>query len=136
MSSKQAQASAGAQAQASAGAPGAGALQAAAQAPGTAELPRFLATAHRHLSIEAVDEAIPEEWRMRQRMKTLAVALVLCLNVGVDPPDVIRTNPCAKLEVWTDPFQIANNKCLETLGNALQAQYERWQSKVRACWSA
>jgi len=33
-------------------------------------------------------------------MKTVSVALVLCLNVGVDPPDVTRVQPCARLECW------------------------------------
>lgn len=33
-------------------------------------------------------------------MKTVSVALVLCLNVGVDPPDVVKTTPCARLECW------------------------------------
>ena len=37
-----------------------------------------------------------QTWRMRERMKTVSVALVLCLNVGVDPPDVIKTQPCAR----------------------------------------
>jgi hypothetical protein len=34
------------------------------------------------------------------QMKTVSVALVLCLNVGVDPPDVVKINPCARLECW------------------------------------
>ena len=29
-------------------------------------------------------------------MKTVSVALVICLNVGVDPPDVTKTDPCAR----------------------------------------
>ena len=33
-------------------------------------------------------------------MKTVSVALVLCLNVGVDPPDVVKISPCAKLQCW------------------------------------
>lgn len=33
-------------------------------------------------------------------MKTWSVALVLCLNIGVDPPDVVKTNPCARKECW------------------------------------
>ena len=33
-------------------------------------------------------------------MKTVSVALVLCLNVGVDPPDVVKISPCARLECW------------------------------------
>lgn len=31
-----------------------------------------------------------ENWRMKDRMKTVSVALVLCLNIGVDPPDVAK----------------------------------------------
>ena len=42
-------------------------------------------------------------WRMRERMKTVSVALVICLNVGVDPPDVTKTQPCARQECWVDP---------------------------------
>ena len=34
------------------------------------------------------------------QMKTWSVALVLCLNIGVDPPDVVKTNPCARKECW------------------------------------
>ena len=30
-------------------------------------------------------------------MKTGYVALVLCLNIGVDPPDVIKITPCARM---------------------------------------
>ena len=33
-------------------------------------------------------------------MRTVSVALVLCLNVGVDPPDVVKISPCAKLQCW------------------------------------
>ena len=33
-------------------------------------------------------------------MKTVSVALVICLNVGVDPPDIVKTQPCARLECW------------------------------------
>lgn len=33
-------------------------------------------------------------------MKTVSVALVLCLNVGVDPPDLVKIEPCARLECW------------------------------------
>jgi hypothetical protein len=37
-------------------------------------------------------------------MKTLNVGLVLCLNIGVDPPDIIKTNPCSKLMCWVGQF--------------------------------
>lgn len=34
------------------------------------------------------------------QLKTGCVALVLCLNIGVDPPDVIKISPCARMECW------------------------------------
>lgn len=34
------------------------------------------------------------------QMKTSCVALVLCLNINVDPPDVIKITPCARMECW------------------------------------
>jgi len=36
------------------------------------------------------------------QMKTGCVALVLCLNISVDPPDVIKISPCARMECWID----------------------------------
>lgn len=33
-------------------------------------------------------------------MKTVSVALVLCLNIGVDPPDIYKIESCARLESW------------------------------------
>lgn len=39
-------------------------------------------------------------------MKTVSVALVLCLNVGVDPPDLVKTDPCARTECWFGEFLI------------------------------
>ena len=58
------------------------------------------------------------------RAKLVAAALVLCLNVGVDPPDVIKPEPCARLECWLDPASMPAQKALEAIGKALQAQYE------------
>jgi hypothetical protein len=48
-----------------------------------------------------------------------AVALVLCLNIGVDPPDVIKISPCARLECWVDPLSMQPAKALETIGEQL-----------------
>ena len=61
----------------------------------------------------------------------VSVALVVCLNVGVDPPDVIKTQPCAKLECWIDPHTLNGHRAIEMIGNSLQRQYERWQSRAR-----
>ncbi|XP_019770949.1 regulatory-associated protein of mTOR isoform X2 [Dendroctonus ponderosae] len=70
-------------------------------------------------------------WRMKERMKTVSVALVLCLNVGVDPPDIVKTQPCARLECWIDPLTMSGQKALDSIGQALQTQYERWQPRAR-----
>ncbi|XP_014681197.1 PREDICTED: regulatory-associated protein of mTOR-like [Priapulus caudatus] len=68
---------------------------------------------------------------MKERMKTVSVALVLCLNVGVDPPDIVKTQPCARLECWIDPLSQPAQKALEMIGAKLLGQYERWQSRAR-----
>ncbi|XP_022916408.1 regulatory-associated protein of mTOR isoform X2 [Onthophagus taurus] len=80
--------------------------------------------------IEGV-EGIQQNWRMKERMKTVSVALVLCLNVGVDPPDVVKTQPCARLECWIDPSSMSPSKALQNIGANLQKQYERWQPRAR-----
>ncbi|XP_054159125.1 regulatory-associated protein of mTOR-like isoform X2 [Oppia nitens] len=80
---------------------------------------------------EDTDSQCPQSWRMKDRMKTVSVALVLCLNVGVDPPDIIKPNPCSVLQSWIDPFSLAPQKALEAIGNNLMKQYERWQPRAR-----
>lgn len=70
-------------------------------------------------------------WRIRDRMKTVSVALVVCLNVGVDPPDVFKITPCARLECWIDPSSVSSQKAMEMIGINLQKQYERWQPRAR-----
>ena len=79
---------------------------------------------HGHVQINT------EEWRMRDRLKTVTAILALCLNIGVDPPDVIKTNPCARLECWADP-NAANHapgnqaqRIISQMGKNLQQQYE------------
>jgi Raptor N-terminal CASPase like domain len=62
-------------------------------------------------------EGIVSKWRQKERLKTTAVALVLCLNIGVDPPDVIKISPCARLECWLDPLSMQPQKALETIGD-------------------
>ncbi|KAL7272939.1 Target of rapamycin complex 1 subunit kog1 [Rhizina undulata] len=72
-----------------------------------------------------------QEWRMRDRLKTVSAALVLCLNIGVDPPDVVKTNPCAKLECWVDTTAHPATKALEMIGKNLQQQYETLSIRTR-----
>lgn len=77
------------------------------------------------------DSGLVSKWRPKDRMKTGCVALVLCLNISVDPPDVIKISPCARMECWIDPFSMAPQKALETIGKSLNIQYERWQPRAR-----
>ncbi|KAL7248660.1 hypothetical protein ACSBR2_003411 [Camellia fascicularis] len=77
------------------------------------------------------DSGFVSKWRPKDRMKTGCVALVLCLNISVDPPDVIKISPCARMECWIDPFSVAPQKALETIGKTLSLQYERWQPRAR-----
>ena len=70
-------------------------------------------------------------WRHKEKLKTQAAALVLCLNLGVDPPDIIKVSPCARLECWIDPNSQQATKSIETIAKTLQAQYERWQPRAK-----
>lgn len=85
----------------------------------------------RHLEPIKGAERVEHSWRVKEKYKTHCVALVLCLNVGVDPPDVVKTQPCARLECWIDPLSLSPSKALESIGHALQSQYERWQPRAR-----
>lgn len=76
-------------------------------------------------------------WRLKERMKTVGVTLIVCLNIGVDPPDVVKPPPTAfaRKQCWYDPLSAPKQKALENVGNALQQQYEKWQpkAKYKAC---
>lgn len=79
----------------------------------------------RHLKLTITGNSVSfEDWRMKERLKTVSVALVLCLNIGIDPPDVTKTQPCSKLEAWVDPLSLPPQKALEAIGRNLQSQYE------------
>ncbi|UXI16095.1 hypothetical protein NH340_JMT02038 [Sarcoptes scabiei] len=86
----------------------------------------------RHLElIRGHGDLINQNWRTKERMKTVSVGIVLCLNVGVDPPDIIKPNPHAVIQCWTDPFASAPMKASDTIVNNLIKQYERLQSRPR-----
>lgn len=75
-----------------------------------------------------------QDWRMKDRLKTVSAALAICLNIGVDPPDVVKTNPTSKLECWVDPTSTTGggqNKIMEQIGKKLQEQYETLSLRTR-----
>lgn len=64
-------------------------------------------------------------------MRTQCAALVACLNIGVDPPDVVKPSPCARMECWIDPESMLPAKALKAIGGRLQLQYERWHERAK-----
>ncbi|CAO3617018.1 unnamed protein product [Cunninghamella blakesleeana] len=96
---------------------------------------RFLYYSEKRHETNAKSHAIPRntllDWRLRERIKTVSGLLMICLNIGTDPPDIVKTNPCAKLECWIDPFLVIPQKSLETIGKNLHTQYENINSRTR-----
>ncbi|PVH13838.1 uncharacterized protein CXQ87_001956 [Candidozyma duobushaemuli] len=93
--------------------------------PVTEEMKRLPEYAKNHQPIR--------DWKvMKERQKTISAVLVLCLNLGVDPPDIMKTYPCAKLEAWCDPSAFPDTKkAIEAIGKNLQSQYETLSLRTR-----
>ncbi|KAJ7762335.1 hypothetical protein DFH07DRAFT_407956 [Mycena maculata] len=74
----------------------------------------------------------PIPWRGASpgKLKTANAALVLCLNIDVDPPDVVKTNPCAVLEAWVDPHTMPSQKAMEAIAANLKHQFEGLSLKI------
>ncbi|KAF4612399.1 hypothetical protein D9613_004298 [Agrocybe pediades] len=64
------------------------------------------------------------------KLKTANALLCICLNVDVDPPDVVRAYPCAVLECWVDPSTLPAKKAIEAVGSNLQHQFEGLSQKI------
>ncbi|KAJ3431314.1 regulatory-associated protein of mtor [Anaeramoeba flamelloides] len=73
----------------------------------------------------------PNNLNKKKKSRTVTGILVMCLNIGVDPPDFIKPDRCAKLECWVDPGEVSRSKVLEKIGCALQKQYETLEPRAR-----
>ncbi|EMR10687.1 hypothetical protein PNEG_00838 [Pneumocystis murina B123] len=91
----------------------------------------YTAKRHETCGIPRLKNEKLQDWRMRERLKTVSAALCICMNIGVDPPDIVKTTPCAKLECWIDPFSLPSQKSLEAIGKNLQQQYETLSTRTR-----
>ncbi|GBG59765.1 hypothetical protein CBR_g54868 [Chara braunii] len=80
---------------------------------------------------DPIESGPVSKWRMKDRMKTGCVAIVLCLNFDVDPPDLVRLPEMSRMECWIEPSSMPPKRAVETVGKSLQAQYERWQSRAK-----
>jgi regulator-associated protein of mTOR len=94
------------------------------------EAPQFFTDMPR---LEDVTDLDTDNWRAKdsRKLKTLSIGVILCLNIGVPPPNVVKTHPCAKLECWLDPSSMPPLKALEAISARLMDQYARWQPKVK-----
>ncbi|TGZ71648.1 hypothetical protein CRM22_002518, partial [Opisthorchis felineus] len=90
-----------------------------------------VAFSSRHLCEEIEGSVLYEEKHHKEKTKTGASALVVCLNIDIDPPDVQKIPPYSKVEAWFDPTDANSLRALEVIGRNLQAQYERWQPRAR-----
>ncbi|GMH48477.1 hypothetical protein TL16_g00298 [Triparma laevis f. inornata] len=73
----------------------------------------------------------PITWRLKERMKTVSVVLVLCLNIGTSPPDVSKPPNSSYLECWFDPSSTSRSKAREAIGQVLELQYLKWQQRAK-----
>ena len=74
-------------------------------------------------------EITKPSWRLKDKMKTVGVGLIMALNVGTDPPDIVKPVPCATLQCWMDPSSCTRQKAKEKIGDRLEKQYTRWQQQ-------
>ncbi|KAJ1673227.1 Target of rapamycin complex 1 subunit kog1, partial [Spiromyces aspiralis] len=73
--------------------------------------------------------------------KTTDIVAIMCLNLGVDPPDCIKPVDCPKLEAWINPHQLPNSythngdqrnsleRARDLIGKSLQQQFSSLQSQ-------
>lgn len=99
----------------------------------------FVARRHMNLRTEQGDyRSVTREpssalhpWRQQNRMRTVTIAMVMCLNVNFHPPDGARPTNCKNMQAWVDIPSAAPGKVLEMIGSNLQAQYSDWQPRAR-----
>ncbi|KDQ14024.1 hypothetical protein BOTBODRAFT_357949 [Botryobasidium botryosum FD-172 SS1] len=93
-------------------------------------------TSKRHLTCgnptrPPVDPNAASSWRLRDKLKTFNAALINCLNISYDPPDVPKTSPCAVLECWVDPTGMPPRIASDMIGKNLQHQFEVLNPRMR-----
>ena len=60
-----------------------------------------------------------------EKSKTVAVIIAMCLNLGINPPDLIKPEDCAKLLTWQTP------KNTDSIIRNLQLQYQLWHPRAK-----
>ncbi|EGT39310.1 hypothetical protein CAEBREN_03315 [Caenorhabditis brenneri] len=66
------------------------------------------------------------------RLRTASVAIVMCLHLGVDPPEApSRKDAPARLLSWVDPYKCGAHKAALEVAMSTQRAYEKWQPKSK-----
>ncbi|CAI2350657.1 unnamed protein product [Caenorhabditis sp. 36 PRJEB53466] len=92
--------------------------------------------------VEDIAGSMEDEWdcieecvnrrKGSDRLRTASVAIIMCLHLGVDPPDAPpRKEAPARLISWVDPYKCGAHKAATEIGSATQKAYEKWQPKSK-----
>ena len=87
---------------------------------GSADSP-LMATAAELEALSTVQRPVLQSldaWRSLDRLRTAAIGIIVCLNIGTDPPDVEegRTPPYARDESWIDPTKLTPQRAINAVG--------------------
>lgn len=92
--------------------------------------------------IEDIAGSMEDEWdcieecvnrrKGSDRLRTASVAIIMCLHLGVDPPEApSRKDAPARLLSWVDPYKCGAHKAAIEVGLSTQRAYEKWQPKSK-----
>lgn len=73
------------------------------------------------------------DWKSSgNKKKTTMAALVMCLNLGIPPPDIMRPQEYPYLEAFVNPSTYPDTKlALQAIGKHLQSNYESISSRAK-----
>ncbi|KAJ6232937.1 regulatory-associated protein of mtor [Anaeramoeba flamelloides] len=91
----------------------------------------FSSERHKRTSFQEEPKLKREEWKTRSKTRTVIGILVTCLNIGIEPPNVIKPDPCCHLECWVDPRKYTKDKAMILIGRNLQLQFVKFEPRAR-----
>lgn len=83
-------------------------------------------------SPQDTEHMIPDWKSQGNNRRTTTAALVLCLNLGIPPPDIQRPQDSPFLESFVNPTAYSDSKkALQAIGRSLQFNYESISSRTK-----
>lgn len=79
------------------------------------------------------DEYKITDWKSAgNKKKTTMAVLVMCLNLGIPPPDIVRPQEYPYLEAFVNPSTYPDTKsALQAIGKSLQSNYESISARAK-----